>query len=129
MAFYQYQCQDCFYELPLDVYAGIGISISNPCPCCGGLLVRRCSFTFRRSMPEHFNTSTGAYVSNERDFRDGLKRKSEEMSIRTGMTHNYQPVDVTDMKALGVTDDGLEETKRRRRAENLDPPSTTKVII
>lgn len=74
---------------------------------------RGCSFSFRRSMPEHFNNSTGQYVSNAMEFTDQLKRQSEAQSIRTGMDHNYVPVDVTEMKALGVTDDGLEETHRR----------------
>jgi hypothetical protein len=63
-------------------------------------------------MPEHFNNATGQYVTNERAFGDQLKLKSEEMSARTGMEHNYQPIDITDMKALGVTDEGLEHTQR-----------------
>jgi hypothetical protein len=63
-------------------------------------------------MPEHFNASVGHYVSNSREFADQLKIKSEEASLRTGMDHNFQPVDVTEAKALGVTDEGLEQTHR-----------------
>jgi hypothetical protein len=79
-------------------------------------------------MPEHFNQSTGTYISNTREFADELKRKSEEMSNRTGMTHNYQPVDVTDMKALGVTDEGLEHTHKVHRDTGITPPPTTRII-
>jgi hypothetical protein len=63
-------------------------------------------------MREHFNVSTGQFVNNEQQFADQLKIKSEEASLRTGMDHNFVPVDVTDMKALGVTEEGLEHTRR-----------------
>jgi hypothetical protein len=60
------------------------------------------------SMPEHFNDSVGEYVSNERQFNDALKHKSDSMAERLGMNVNYQPIDWSDRKALGVTDEGIE---------------------
>jgi hypothetical protein len=126
---YPYQCNSCGAEAHHANFSPIGGHLDLPCQCCGGLMVRRASFQFRRSMAAHFNQSTGTYVSNEREFADGLKLASEEASARTGMDHNFIPVDVTDMKALGVTDEGLEHTKKVRRDTGLDAPSTTKVII
>lgn len=126
---YTFQCQSCFWETHDTISVPIGAPYPAPCQQCGGLVRRRVSFSFRRSLAPHFNQSTGNYVSNERDFADQLKRKSEEATLRTGMEHNYVPVDVTDAKALGVTDDGLEVTKRVRRNLGLDPAPTTKVII
>lgn len=59
-------------------------------------------------MHEHFNTSTGTVVSSRRGFQDDLKRLSEERTERTGIHHNFVEVDITDKKALGVTDEGIE---------------------
>lgn len=73
------------------------------------------SFNPIHSMPEHFNNTLGEHVSNPRQFSDGLKRKSEEVSIRTGISHDFQPVDPADMRdmaAHGVTEEGLDETRR-----------------
>lgn len=125
---YAYSCQSCDSQEHHTGFRPIGAHLDKPCQSCGGLLLRRASFQFRRGMAPHFNQSTGTYVSSQREFNDGLKRASEAATLRTGMDHNFQPVDVTDMKSLGVTDEGLEETRRRRRAEGLDKPSTTKVI-
>jgi len=63
-------------------------------------------------MPEHFNVAVGRPVSSSKQFADELKRKSEEASLRTGMDHNFVPVDVTDMKAVGATDEGLDHTRK-----------------
>lgn len=66
-------------------------------------------------MPEHFNNSLGQYVNNERQFKDGLKRKSDEASERMGHTVDLQPIpaaDMADAKAHGVTDEGLDATRR-----------------
>jgi hypothetical protein len=66
-------------------------------------------------MPEHYNNAVGQFVTNKRQFYDGLKMKSEEASIRTGMDHNYEPIDPSDMadaKAHGVTDEGLDTTEK-----------------
>lgn len=57
---------------------------------------------------EHLNPSTGTVVSSRRGFKDDLKRLSDERSERTGISHNFVEVDITDKKALGVTDEGIE---------------------
>lgn len=68
----------------------------------------------------HFNHSVGAYVSSMREFKDHLKRGSEAQSLRTGVDHNYVPVDPGEGR--GVTESGLDETRKRRRELGIDQP-------
>ena len=110
---YSYFCTICGNEDMDTHFARIGDVGPQPCVVCGSVMRRGCSFSFHRSMPEHFNNSIGQYVSTRQGFEDELKKKSEEASLRTGMDHNYVPIDVTEMKACGATDEGLEETHRR----------------
>ena len=68
-------------------------------------------------MPEHFNTTVGGYVSNEREMRDALKRVRDEQSERLGIEHNYEYLtraEMADPSAHGVTDEGLDTTRRVR---------------
>lgn len=85
----------------------LGVRLYIPCDRCLHPYVVRaiCRLNTTLSMPEHFNTSTGKYVTNRQSFDDQLKRKSDEMSARTGFESNYVQVDPSDKKALGVTDD------------------------
>lgn len=56
------------------------------------------------------NLSTGRVESDPKKFAAHLRQKSEEMSERLGMKVDYQPCDMTDKDALGVTDEGLDAT-------------------
>lgn len=56
------------------------------------------------------NFSTGQVESDPRKFREHLHVASEQMSERLGMTVDYQPCDMTDKDALGVTDEGMDAT-------------------
>lgn len=107
---------------------GIGCYVDPICNICGGRLQRIASFFFHRSMPEHYNNATGTYVNNERNFKDDLKRKSEEATIRTGMEHNFVPVDLREKEALGVTDEGLHEQTRRLH-DTGEVPLKSKTIV
>lgn len=80
-----------------------------------------------RGMVEHYNQSIGAYVTSERQFRDELKRGAELETLRTGIEHNYEPVDMSDTKSLGVTAEGLEATNRVRVAEGKKPIDLDKI--
>lgn len=85
------------------------------CPVCATPARRHFAFNVRASMPEHFNHSVGAYVSNERQLRDAIKVASEEASHRMGMDHDYQYLsahDMADSSAHGVTEEGLDDTRR-----------------
>ena len=56
------------------------------------------------------NPATGKVESDPKKFREHLRVASEEMSERLGTRVDYQPVDLTDRDALGVTDEGLDAT-------------------
>jgi hypothetical protein len=64
-------------------------------------------------MEPHWNNALGAYVRNRREFEDGLKRRSDEASERTGTEHRFVPVEWVDAKDAGrVTDEGLDKTEQ-----------------
>lgn len=69
------------------------------------------------STPDHYNHSLGQYVRNDADARSKLSRASDEMSQRMGFDHSYEFVDGNETKELGVTDEGLDATRARERAE------------
>jgi hypothetical protein len=59
---------------------------------------------------DQINLSTGRVETDPRKFREHLHVQSEIASERLGMKVDYQPVDMTDRDALGVTDEGLDAT-------------------
>ena len=63
------------------------------------------------------NPTTGQVESDPRKFREHLHVASREMEERLGMKVDYQPVDMTDKDALGVTDEGMDATHDRAVAE------------
>lgn len=77
-------------------------------------------------MPAHFNQSAGTYVSNDRELKDAFKAQSEAATERTGIEHNFVPVDPQDTARLGVTTEGLGATYDRRKALNMPIPEAIK---
>lgn len=75
-----------------------------------GTMRRIYSFSYITPMPEHYNMSVGKVVSSNRQFRNELRRSSEELEERTGIPHSLVPVDPADMKDFQVDDSGLKET-------------------
>lgn len=114
MPVYEFRCRSC---------GATKESLSrNPTPCnCGDIFRRVFSFSTSTDLPAHFNHSVGSYVSNSRQFNDALKQKSDEASEHFGTTINYSPVDYSDRAALGVTSEGLAETKARRKELGWKP--------
>lgn len=101
-------CKQCgFDEHTVSNHLAIGEYSGLLCPLCSGRMVRKASFYFRRSMPEHFNVAVGDYVGNKQQWSDGLKRAEEAASIRTGLDAHYVEADLGDTKTLGVTEEGL----------------------
>lgn len=85
------------------------------CPVCGTPATRNFSFNVRASMPEHFNYSVGSYVSNERQLRDAVKVAGEQASYKAGMDTHFEylsAADMADPSAHGVTEEGLDDTRR-----------------
>jgi hypothetical protein len=89
----------------------------EPPRCPGdGLTMRREWNTFahhRTDMQAHYNHSVGKVISNQAQFRSELHRKGDEMSERLGFAHQYEPVDIRDKEACGVTDDGADQIAKR----------------
>ena len=52
----------------------------------------------KRSFAEHMNTATGKYTQTAAEHRENLKRASEKATLRTGIEHNYVPMDHADLK-------------------------------
>ncbi len=102
MAMYEYRCQGCGRKVMSDERGDQVVT-----RCCGQIGNRVWAFSVASVMQEHWNQTLGAPVSSMAGFKEGLKIKSEEASERTGIDHNFQPVDLTDTRGLGVTEEGL----------------------
>ena len=96
-------CVECGYHTLHRDYSGI--SLSPP-------------------MQEHWNTSLNRPISSMRQFEDGLKAEGERLSQYTQVEQRLEVLDPEQAK-IGVTDEGLEATNRKRvqtgqRPINLD---------
>lgn len=127
MTYYSYECDGCEETEEIDFPFGEAPSAFRHA-FCGGLMRHVLCFVFHKPMREHYNPTLGRRVRGQRDFRDGLKRASEAATLRTGTLHDYQPVDLNDEAALGVTEDGREENAKMRRDTGLVKPSSTIII-
>lgn len=132
MILYGYQCRECGQEYTSEFQGSVlqvlccdGECAAEPedqwvnkfCDRCGNdEIKRRYSLAVHRPMHEHFNQSVGKPISSDRQFRDELKRKSEEQFLRTGIPADYQPVDPEVARAAVEQSQamGLESTNRRR---------------
>jgi predicted nucleic acid-binding Zn ribbon protein len=119
MARYGYRCPRCGNELtirlPIEDYDP---SLPVLCTRCGDTCRRTYQpLPFRLPTEGHWNQSVGRYVSGDREFRDELRRASDAATERTGIPHDYKPIDPRDTEALGVTGEGLGETQKRRQDE------------
>lgn len=79
------------------------------------------SIAVSKSFKPHFNHSVGKYVRNNAEFRSELSRASDRASERTGIDHNYKPIDAGDRP--GVTSEGLYETEKRKRDDGITQPT------
>lgn len=109
---YEYKCGVCQQKYGLvtdmdDDYSRktyVGMQCDRACP---GRLARVFSISVAKSMEEHWNPTVGKPISNMGQMRSELSRKSDEMAERLRMPVNYQPVDLREKDALGVTDEGI----------------------
>lgn len=127
---YSYECTVCRTPYEVEEFSPIGHTILVQCVNCGApQLVRTASMpAFKRPMEPHYNYAVGQHISSMGQFTSELHRRSDELSETTGADHNFQPVDLTDKKALGVTDEGLDTQAKMRRTMGLDSP-TKKIIV
>ncbi len=132
MPIYEYRCNQCGNATSVTYDIATYEVMKNRPPLCacqipgGHPMVRVFSFAIKPTMVEHLNHTTGQVVSSERQFRDQLKRQSEEATIRTGIEHNFVPVDRQDKETLGVTAEGLDATYNRRKQLGMAIPDAIK---
>lgn len=113
--FYEFKCTGCGARtLTQNREGGPAVACMS---CVNASWKRVWSVQFAPVMHAHLNKTTGSVVSSRRQFRDELARKSDEMTERTGMPHNYVEVDSKDTASLKVTDEGLDTTYDRKRAQ------------
>lgn len=105
MARFEYRCPECENRVISSVR---GDRLDADCPHCGEPREFRRVFSvqIQRPMQEHFNNTVNMPISDPRQFARELRRKGDEYTERTGIETNYQPVDLDDRAALGVTDVG-----------------------
>lgn len=103
---YEYKCDPCNIIFDSDQRGREG----TPCPDCQTPIRRLYSFSFQRSMPEHFNQTAGRYISSRRQLEDEAKRISEETAERTGFPADIRVGDMRDKDLFGVTAEGLDTT-------------------
>jgi DNA-directed RNA polymerase subunit RPC12/RpoP len=117
MANYSYKCPSCKAVYTLEASIHDDLPERRPCPRCNfNGSTRSYSFNLAPSFQEHFNNSLGEYVTNNRSFEDGLKRRSAEMSERMSQDVNYTPLSPAEMREAsshGVTEEGLYESRKQ----------------
>jgi hypothetical protein len=119
---YEYKCPVCSNAI---VTGHRDDRFYATCDACGfeGDFKRVFAVNIKPPMHEHFNHAVGKPISDMKQFRDELRRKSDLASEQTGIEHRYAPIDMNDRETLGVTGDGIDESNRlrERRGEPLLP--------
>lgn len=109
---YEYRCPECDYRVRWDECKNRHVAF---CPEHEVQKFKRVfGFSHVKSMESHFNNTVGKPISSMRQFKSELARKSDEATLRTGIEHNYQPVEWGDKERLGVTGEGIYESNKRR---------------
>jgi predicted nucleic acid-binding Zn ribbon protein len=93
------------------------------CEVCSSTFLRVFSFRAAPVMHSHWNDSVGEEVSSMAGFKDALKRKSDEATERTGIPHDFQPIDWHDPAVAPKSDAGMQSTHDRAVATGQREPS------
>lgn len=113
---YGYRCRTCNLEVDSTERG----NTLGACPNCPTGELRRLFVVRTETMVhEHYNATLNRVVSGNRDFDEGLKRESERVSLYTGMEHRFERVDPSDRAALGVTEQGIDDSNRIRSKQGL----------
>lgn len=121
MPLYGYRCRLCGHELDAFFARDDKPGTMGACPNCSrGELRPVFSLHIAPVMQAHYNPAVDGEVTGMRDFKDKLKRASEQHSLRTGLDCSFVPAE---RESLGATDEGLESTNRLRRDRGLPPVS------
>jgi hypothetical protein len=106
MPAYEFRCQNCgvrlirYIDLAGDDERTAWNRGTQPCPDCShGHMKRVWGFRQAPMMHEHWNASVGKPISSMKQFKDELRRASDEKTERTGIVHDFVPVDPKEMSA------------------------------
>jgi len=122
---YQYRCRDCGAPSMLTTTianynrtGGLG-----ECPSCESFNMGRVYDVPLIQMPMigHFNPTVGGYVHGKRDLTEQLHIASEQATARTGIPHDFKPIDMRDTDALGVHATESVDSDNRQRHDSGRP--------
>jgi len=108
MPLYEWRCPKCHAHTTTT-----DNSTPPTCTLCTISLHRRYTFYKPAPFTPHFNVSLGRHVSSRQDFLEGLKAASDSATERTGIPHNYVPIDIADRDAFGATDESMDDYHRQ----------------
>lgn len=120
MAKYDFKCPHCRVRVTLTMgiqqyEEGVYAKMGPTCRPCNQRMRRSYSpLPFVMPMPGHMNETVGRYVTGKKDFVDGLHRASDAATERTGILHNFQPIDMRDSDVTGVNEETLADINRTR---------------
>ncbi len=89
------------------------------CRLCGSPVKRKFSFSIGRSFQAGYNPFVGQYVSSARQYKDIVKKGSDDASEQTGIEHDYQLVDFHDKEALGIKQENLDAQFKHHRDNDI----------
>lgn len=121
---YLYECRECGQPFHSRIRGDFAMtSDGQVVSCCDQPVKRRYQLAVQRPMHDHYNPTTGTMIGSDRQFREELKKMSEVSTRKTGIEHNYEPIDpelarrtVEESQAVG-----LESTNRVRVASGKKP--------
>jgi hypothetical protein len=111
---YEFICPDCPDTSYLTFHQGGPPPTTPTCPTHSTPLKRRYSFAAPEMFKPFFDHSLGQYVTSRADHVSKLHAQSEALTERTGIPHDFQPVDRADMaEYAGITDEGRDDAYRK----------------
>ena len=107
---YTYRCLQCGRER-VEYHTFEDSDVCVPCLHCLVYMRKVLGVNvIHTSIEPHYNSSVGAYVTSMSDLSDRMKIASDAATERTGIPHDFRPVDPRDTEKLGVTEEGLDAT-------------------
>lgn len=107
MPTYDYKCPECgaadSVTMPIADYDPDHFLV---CVCTDPptVMARRYSFLPAEMFVDHYNNSVGSYVTSMSDLKSKMSRASDEATARTGIPHNFSPVELRDIKPPELSD-------------------------
>jgi hypothetical protein len=116
---YLYECRGCGQQFNSPVRGDFAVDRDgHTVNCCAQPVKRRYQLAVQRPMHDHFNNTTNTVIGSQRQFKEELKTMSEAATLKTGIEHNFEPIDPEiARKAVEASDaQGLDSTNRVRVA-------------